>query len=99
MRLPVRAVPNARKNEILGWEEDALAGRVLKIRIAAPAVDGKANAALRDFIARSLGLSKLSVVLEKGETSRIKLFTIPDGTTLPGNNGTGDGTLRAKAGP
>lgn len=45
MKLPVRAVPNARTSEILGWEEDALAGRVLKVRIAAPAVDGKANEA------------------------------------------------------
>lgn len=81
----MRAVPNARTSEILGWDEDALAGRVLKIRISAPAVDGKANGALRDFIARSLGLSKSEVVLEKGAQSRIKMFTIPDGTVLPGN--------------
>jgi uncharacterized protein (TIGR00251 family) len=83
VKLPVRATPNARTSEILGWEDDAQTGRVLKIRIAAPAVDGKANAALRDFIAKSLGISKSQVVLERGGTSRIKMFTIPDGTMLP----------------
>jgi uncharacterized protein YggU (UPF0235/DUF167 family) len=83
MRLPVRAVPNSRTNEILGWEEDALAGRVLRVKIAAPAVDGKANAALREFLAGALRLSKSQVLLEKGGTSRIKMFTIPDGTPVP----------------
>jgi uncharacterized protein (TIGR00251 family) len=83
MKLPVRAVPNARTSEILGWEEDALAGRVLKVRIAAPAVDGKANEALREFLAKSLGLPKSKVTLERGSTSRVKMFTVPDGTALP----------------
>ena len=83
MKLPVRAVPNARTSEILGWEEDALAGRVLKVRITAPAVDGKANEALREFLAKSLGLPKSKVTLERGSTSRVKMFTVPDGTTLP----------------
>lgn len=83
MKLPVRAVPNARTSEILGWEEDALAGRVLKVRIAAPAVDGKANEALREFLAKSLGLPKSKVTLERGSTSRVKMFAIPDGTALP----------------
>lgn len=83
MKLPVRAVPNARTSEILGWEEDALAGRFLKVRIAAPAVDGKANEALREFLAKSLGLPKSKVTLERGSTSRVKMFTVPDGTALP----------------
>ncbi|MBX3741779.1 MAG: DUF167 domain-containing protein [Akkermansiaceae bacterium] len=83
MRLTVRAVPNAKTSAILGWEEDPLAGRVLKVRIAAPAVDGKANAALTAFLAENLGLSRASVTLEKGGTSRFKRFTIPDGTRLP----------------
>lgn len=83
MKLPVRAVPNARTSEILGWEEDALAGRVLKVRVAAPAVDGKANEALREFQAKSLGLPKSKITLERGPTSRVKMFTVPDGTALP----------------
>ena len=68
---------------MIGWETDPLAGPLLRVRIAAPPVDGKANAALRDFLATSLGLSKSKVVLQKGGTSRVKTFEIPDGTELP----------------
>jgi uncharacterized protein YggU (UPF0235/DUF167 family) len=56
---------------------------VLKVRIAAPPVDGKANAAVREFLAETLGLPKSAVVLERGSSSRLKMFTIPDGTPLP----------------
>ncbi|MFD0893533.1 DUF167 domain-containing protein [Luteolibacter ambystomatis] len=83
MKLVVLAVPNASRSEISGWEDDPRAGRVLRVRIAAPPVEGKANAALRDFLAKSLGLSKAAVVLEKGDGSRVKTFRIPDGTALP----------------
>jgi uncharacterized protein (TIGR00251 family) len=83
MMLRVRATPNARSSEILGWEEDPQLGRVLRVRIAAPPVEGKANAALREFLAKSLGLAKSSVTLTKGGSSRCKTFEIPDGTPLP----------------
>lgn len=83
MRLAVKAVPNARTSEVVGWEDDPVAGRVLKVRIAAPAVEGKANEALRGFLAKKLGLAKSEVLLEKGDTSRVKRFRIPDGTLLP----------------
>lgn len=83
MKLRVRAVPNASRSEVLGWETDPQAGPVLKVRIAAPPVDGKANAALRDFLAKSLKIPKSQVVLEKGNSSRFKIFEIPDGTALP----------------
>lgn len=88
MKLRVRATPNARKSEILGWEEDPHAGRVLRVRVAAPAVDGKANAELTAFLAKSLGLTKSKVLLEKGDGSRFKTFEIPDGTVvIPGGAG------------
>ena len=83
MKLRVRAAPNASRSEVLGWETDPQAGRVLKVRIAAPPVDGKANAALRDFLAAILKLPKSKVVLEKGSSSRFKTFEVPDGTSLP----------------
>ena len=83
MKLLVRATPNARTNEILGWETDPQAGRILKIRIAAPPIDGKANTALREFIAKSLKLSKSKVELDKGSSSRYKTFLLPDATPLP----------------
>jgi uncharacterized protein (TIGR00251 family) len=83
MIVRVRATPNARSSEILGWEDDPQCGRVLRVRIAAPPVEGKANAALREFLAKSLGLPKARVTLEKGGASRHKTFSIPDGTKLP----------------
>lgn len=83
MKLRIRATPNARKSEVIGWEEDALLGRVLRVRVAAPPADGKANAELRSFLAKTLGLPKSKVILAKGESSRIKAFEIPDGTPLP----------------
>jgi uncharacterized protein (TIGR00251 family) len=82
-KLHVRATPNARTSEIVGWEDDPQVGRVLRVRIAAPPLDGKANAALRELLAKALGLSKSQVTLEKGSTSRYKTFSIPDGTRLP----------------
>jgi len=83
MLLRVRATPNAKRSEILGWLEDPLCGRVLKVRVAAPPVEGKANAALKVFLAKSLGLPKSGVRLARGAASRIKTFEIPDGTPLP----------------
>ncbi len=83
MKLHVKATPNARKSEVVGWEDGPAFGHVLRVRIAAPPVEGKANAALRSFLAAWLGIPKSKVVLEKGETSRIKKFTLPEGTILP----------------
>ncbi len=79
MQVRVLAVPNARRSEVVGWELDPRAGKVLRVKIAAPPVEGKANAALRKFLAEHFGLPTSQVVLEKGDTSRIKTFNIPDG--------------------
>jgi uncharacterized protein (TIGR00251 family) len=79
MKLVVRAVPNAKRSEWIGWEEDPRAGRVARVRIAAPPVDGKANEALRSFLAKHLGVPKSQVILEKGGSSRLKTFTVPEG--------------------
>ena len=82
MKLRVRATPNSRQNEIIGWEDDPQSGRILRVKIAAAPVDGGANRALREFLAESLGLSKSQVTLEKGNSSRFKTFEIPDGTVI-----------------
>lgn len=87
MILRVRATPNASRSEIIGWEDDPQAGRILRVRVAAPPVEGKANTELREFLAKSLKLSKSKVVLQKGNSSRYKSFEIPDGTPLDGSNG------------
>ena len=85
VRVRVLAVPNSRHSEVVGWEDDPRAGRVLRVKIAAPPAEGKANAALRDFLAGELGLPKSKVQLEKGGTSRLKTFVLPEGTRLPGD--------------
>ena len=65
--LTLHIQPGAKKTEIAG-----LHGEALKIRLAAPPVDGKANAALIAFLAKACGVSKSSVELVSGDTSRAK---------------------------
>lgn len=79
MRVHVLAVPNSRTTEVVGWEDDPRVGRVLRVRIAAPPVDGKANVALREALAAHLGVARSRVRLAKGATGRIKTFEIPGG--------------------
>ena len=65
--LSLHIQPGAKKTEIAG-----LHGEALKIRLAAPPVDGKANAALIAFLAKTCGVPKSAVKLVSGETSRTK---------------------------
>ena len=48
----------------------------IKIRLRAPAVEGKANAALRSFLAEELKISERSIVLERGQKSREKIIHV-----------------------
>ncbi len=48
----------------------------LSVRIAAPPVDGAANATLIAFLAKSLGLPRTAMTIASGETSRLKLLRI-----------------------
>lgn len=79
MRIRVLAVPNAKISKVVGWEEDPQAGRVLRVRVAAPPVEGKANLVLRDVLAAHLGVPKSRVSLEKGDGSRLKTFVVLEG--------------------
>ena len=69
--LKIRVIPNARKTEFAGYREGELV-----LRLNAPPVDGKANAAAREFVARYLGVSRSTVLLVGGERSRHKIFEI-----------------------
>jgi uncharacterized protein (TIGR00251 family) len=64
-------VPNAKTNQVVGTHGDAI-----KIKLRAPAVDGKANATLLNFLAEQLEISKHAIVLERGQKSREKLIRI-----------------------
>ena len=83
MKLRVRATPNAKRSGILGWVDDPSSGRVLRVQVAAPPVEGKANEELRAFLAKTLGVPKSQVLLDKGGTSRVKVFDVPDDAALP----------------
>ncbi|MCE0497970.1 MAG: DUF167 domain-containing protein [Methylacidiphilales bacterium] len=76
IRLAIRVQPGAKSNEVVGWMADAHGGRVLKIRLRAPAVEGKANAALLDFLAETFGVRSRQIVLEQGDKSREKIVRI-----------------------
>ncbi|MBQ3240820.1 MAG: DUF167 domain-containing protein [Akkermansia sp.] len=79
MKIALKVTPGARKNEILGWEEDyPQIGRVLRVKIAAPPVEGKANKEIVSFMAKTLGISKSAVELLHGSAGRIKLIQVPD---------------------
>lgn len=65
--LSLHIQPGAKRTGFAG-----LHGEAMKIRLAAPPVDGKANAALCAFLAEFCGVAKSAVVLVSGETSRTK---------------------------
>lgn len=69
--LTLHIQPGAKKTEFAGLHGDAL-----KIRLAAPPVDGKANEALIKFVAETLGLAKSAVNLKSGQTSRRKVLEV-----------------------
>jgi uncharacterized protein (TIGR00251 family) len=83
MKLALKVTPGAKKNEVLGWEDDyPQIGRVLKVRIAAPPVEGKANKEIVLFLSKLLRVTKSSIEVVHGTSGRIKLVEIPDGTDL-----------------
>lgn len=79
MKLALKVVPNARKSEAAGWEDDPRTGRALKLRIAAPPVEGKANRAVILFLSAWLDVPRSSVSLLRGESARLKVVELPDG--------------------
>jgi len=70
--LAVRVQPGAKRSEVVGPHGDRL-----KIRIAAPALDGRANDALVAFLAGELGIARGCVAVARGERSRDKLVAVP----------------------
>ena len=71
-RINVRLQPRASRDEILGWNDDG----ALRVRVKAPPVDGAANKALVQLLAKALGKSKSEVVLVSGATARNKIIEV-----------------------
>lgn len=70
-KLAVTVVPRSPKSEIVGF-----VGEYLKIRLAAPPVDGEANKELIKYLSKLLGISKADIRIISGASSRRKLVEI-----------------------
>ncbi len=71
VRLRVRVQPSASRSEILGRHGDTI-----RIRLASPPVDGKANAALTRLLSEVLHVPRRAVTLRAGEGSRSKVVEV-----------------------
>ncbi|OGC23760.1 YggU family protein [candidate division WOR-1 bacterium RIFOXYB2_FULL_42_35] len=69
-KLTIKVIPNAKKNQII-----EAAGQ-LKVKVTAPAVDGKANKALIELLAKHFKVKKNAISIIQGQTSRNKVVTI-----------------------
>lgn len=63
--------PRASRTRVVGEH-----GGRLKLQLAAPPVDGEANAALVEFLARTLGIRRADVAVARGETGRRKTVRV-----------------------
>jgi uncharacterized protein (TIGR00251 family) len=71
VRLRIRVQPSASRSEVVGLHGDAI-----KIRLASPPVDGKANDALTGLLSELLAVPRRSVVLRAGAGSRSKVVEV-----------------------
>lgn len=69
--LTVKVTPRASRDAVLGEEEGWL-----RLALAAPPVDGKANEAARRFLAEALGVPRTAVKLLSGQSARLKRFSV-----------------------
>ncbi|MCL5264213.1 MAG: DUF167 domain-containing protein [Chloroflexi bacterium] len=70
-RLKIRVQPGASKNEIVGFQDD-----LVRIRLTAPPVEGKANKALVSLLAGILRVSKADISIVTGQAGREKLVDV-----------------------
>jgi uncharacterized protein (TIGR00251 family) len=75
--LDLSIVPGAKRTEIIGLHDDAL-----RVRLAAPPVDGKANDALIAWLANELGVTRRSIGLLRGASSRRKQVRVDVSLTI-----------------
>lgn len=73
MKLLVRIIPNAKQSEIVGWE-----GQTLKVRVAAPPIEGKANEALVKFLADTIDCAPSEIEIMKGHSGKNKVLDVPN---------------------
>ena len=69
--IKIKLIPRSSRNEIIGKENNAI-----KMKLTAPPVEGKANKALVQFLAKKLGVPKRDIEIVSGEHSREKSLKI-----------------------
>ena len=69
--LDISVSPNAKKTELVGWHDGAL-----RVRLAAPPIDGAANDALRKWLAKEMSLAQSQVELLRGASGRRKQWAL-----------------------
>jgi uncharacterized protein (TIGR00251 family) len=73
VRLALRLTPRASRDGVEGIMQDPEGRPLLKLRLAAPPVEGAANKALIAFLGKTLSLRKADITIRSGETSRTKI--------------------------
>ncbi len=73
MKLLIRIVPNAKQSEAVGWE-----GQTLKVRIAAPPIEGRANEELVRLMSELCDCAPSQIEILKGLGSKQKTLDVPN---------------------
>ncbi len=76
LSLAVRVQPGAGRDRLVGLQPDAAGDLALKLKVAAPPEDGRANAAVIRLLAKALQLPRGSLSLRQGERDRSKVVAI-----------------------
>lgn len=71
VKISLRVYPNASRNEVVGFTNG-----ILRVKVSAPPIKGKANRELITFLSRLLGVGKGSVNIIKGHTTRNKVVAV-----------------------
>jgi uncharacterized protein YggU (UPF0235/DUF167 family) len=78
MLLAVRVTPRGGRDAVEGWMRDDGGRLLLKVRVAAAADDGQANAAVLELLAKALRRPRSSLALVSGQTARVKRIEVGD---------------------
>jgi uncharacterized protein (TIGR00251 family) len=70
-KISLHVYPNAARNEVVSFADG-----VLRVKIAAPPIKGKANKELLAFLSQALGVGQGALTIIKGHTSRNKVIAI-----------------------
>ena len=78
LAMDIQAQPGAKRTEVVG-----LYGDCIKVRLASPPVDGKANECLIEFLARQLGVKRSQITIARGTSSRRKTVFVASSGVQP----------------